>query len=163
MEGRRVGTRSGGQWVDLKTAADIMGTTTEALRKRAKRGTLPFETGEDGRLYVRVDDRVDEQVDGRADDVHPERDLLVERMASEIEHLREQLREEREGSAELRRIVAGLVQRVPELEPAKDSSSEPPESPVVSSGEMDKGTTASSEQQEASQRRSWLHRFFFGP
>ena len=157
-----MGTRSGGQWVDLKTAADIMGTTTEALRKRAKRGTLPFETGEDGRLYVRVDDRVDEQVDGRADDVHPERDLLVERMASEIEHLREQLREEREGSAELRRIVAGLVQRVPELEPAKDSSSEPPESPVMSSGETGKGT-APPEQQESLQRRSWLHRFFFGP
>jgi len=136
-----------------------MGTTTEALRKRAKRGTLPFETGEDGRLYVRVDDRVDEQVDGRADDVHPDRDLLIERMSSEVDHLREQLREEREGSAELRRIVAGLVQRVPELEPAKDSSSEPPESPVVSSGETDKGT-ASSEQQERSQRRSWWRAFF---
>jgi len=145
--------------VDLKTAADIMGTTTEALRKRAKRGTLPFETGEDGRLYVRVDARVDEQVDGRADDVHPDRDLLVERMSSEIDHLREQLRQEREGSAELRRIMAGLVQRVPELEPAKDSSSEPPESPVVSSGETDKGTV-SSEQQDPSQRRSWWRAFF---
>src|SRR5215204_3414013 len=156
MEGRRLGTRSGDQWVDLKTAADIMGTTTEALRKRAKRGTLPFETGEDGRLYVKVDARVDEQVDGRADDVHPDRDLLVERMSSEIDHLREQLREEREGSAELRRIVAGLVQRVPELEPAKDSSSEPPESPVVSSGETDKGTASS----EPVQRRSWWRAFF---
>ena len=145
--------------MDLKTAADIMGTTTEALRKRAKRGTLPFETGEDGRLYVRVDDRVDEKVDGRADDVYPDRDLLVERMSSEIDHLREQLREEREGSAELRRIVAGLVQRVPELEPAKDSSSEPPESPVVSSGEPDKGT-APPEQQEPAQRRSWWRSFF---
>src|SRR5829696_2623332 len=146
MEGRRVGTRSGGQWVDLKTAADIMSTTTEALRKRAKRGTLPSETGEDGRLYVRVDDQVDDQVDGWVDGVHPDRELLVERMASEIDHLREQLREERAGSAELRRIVAGLVQRVPELEPAKDSSAEPREGQRTDSEEADKGATPPEQQ-----------------
>src|SRR5215210_3892245 len=157
MEGRRMGTRVGGQWVDLKTAAEIMSTTTEALRKRAKRGTLPSETGEDGRLYVRVDSPVDDQVDGRADGVHPDRELLVERMASEIDHLREQLREERAGSAELRRIVAGLVQRVPELEPAKEESSEPRESSVTSYADTDKGT--SPEQQEPSQRRSWWRVF----
>jgi len=38
---------------------------------------------------------------------------LVERMASEIDHLREQLKEEREANRENRRIIAGLVQRVP--------------------------------------------------
>ena len=155
-----MGTRVGGQWVDLKTAAEIMSTTTEALRKRAKRGTLPSETGEDGRLYVRVDDQVDDQVDRWVDGVHPDRELLVERMASEIDHLREQLREERAGSAELRRIVAGLVQRVPELEPAKEESSEPRESPMTSSGETDEGMMASPKQQEHTQRRSWWREFF---
>ena len=60
MEGRRVGTRVGVRWEGLKTAAEIMGTTTEAVRKRAKRGTLASETGEDGRLYVRVDGRADD-------------------------------------------------------------------------------------------------------
>jgi hypothetical protein len=156
-----VGTRAGGQWVDLKTAADVMSTTTEAVRKRAKRGTLPSETGEDGRLYVRVDSQVDDQVDGRANGVHPDRVLLVERMASEIDHLREQLREERAGSAELRRIVAGLVQRVPELESVSNGSPEPRESSVTVSEDTHKGTTPT--EQEPSQRRSWLHRFFFGP
>ena len=150
-----MGTRVGGQWVDLKTAAEIMSTTTEALRKRAKRGTLPSETGEDGRLYVRVDDQVDDQVDGWVDGVHPDRELLVERMASEIDHLREQLREERAGSAELRRIVAGLVQRVPELEPAQ----EPRESPVTPSEEP-RSNTVSPKQQEPTERRSWWREFF---
>jgi hypothetical protein len=154
-----VGTRVGGRWVDLKDAAEILDTTTEAVRKRAKRGTLASEAGEDGRLYVRVDGQVDDQVDGRADGVHPDRVLLVERMASEIDHLREQLREERAGSAELRRIVAGLVQRVPELEPAKEEASEPRESSVTSYADTDKGT--SPEQQEPSQRRSWW-RVFLG-
>ena len=147
-----MGTRVGGQWVDLKTAAEIMSTTTEALRKRAKRGTLPSETGEDGRLYVRVDDQVHGWVDG----VHPNRELLVERMASEIDHLREQLREERAGSAELRRIVAGLVQRVPELEPAQ----EPRESPVTPSEEPRSNTVPPKQQQEPTERRSWWREFF---
>ena len=82
----------------------------------------------------------------------------MERMASEIDHLREQLKEEREANRENRRIITGLVQRVPELEPAKDSSSEPPESPVMSSGETDKDGPP--EQQEPTQRRSWWRAFF---
>ena len=83
----------------------------------------------------------------------------MERMASEIDHLREQLKEEREANRENRRIIAGLVQRVPELEPAKDSFSEPQESPAMSSWEADKGT-ASPEQQEPTQRRSFWRQFF---
>ena len=49
-----MGTQVGGRWVDLRDAAEILDTTTEAVRKRAKRGTLPSTTGEDGRLYVRM-------------------------------------------------------------------------------------------------------------
>ena len=149
-----MGTRTGGRWVDLKDAAEILDTTTEAVRKRAKRGTLASEAGEDGRLYVRVDGQVDDQVDGRVDGVHPDQVLLVERMTSEIEHLRELLRAEREGSAELRRIVAGLVQRVPELEPAP----EPREGNVTDSEEVGKGTSPA--QREPTERRSWWRAFF---
>src|SRR5918998_1133606 len=130
----------------LKEAAEVLGSTSEAIRKRAKRGTIPSETGDDGMLYVWVDGRVDgtrdegsHQVDGdgnqagdgseRVDDHLPTlyRDLLLDRMGSEIDHLREQLREEREANRENRRIIAGLVQRVPELE----SAPEPREAPVT--------------------------------
>ena len=106
--------------MDLKDAAEILGTTTEAVRKRAKSGTLPTTTGENGRLYVRVDGQVDDWVDARVDGEA----RLVEHMASEIDHLREQLKEEREANRENRRIIAGLVQRVPELEPVVEASSE---------------------------------------
>jgi hypothetical protein len=112
----------------LCEAAELLATTPEAVRKRAKLGTIVLETGGDGRLYLGVDDRVDEagrRVDNGLDGDHrpttADRDLLVEHMASEIDHLREQLKDEREGSAELRRIVAGLVQIVPELEPAQEA------------------------------------------
>ena len=104
-----MGTQAGERWVGLKDAAEILNTTTEAVRKRAKRGTLISTTGEDGRLYVRVDGQVDDRVDARVDGEA----RLVERMVSEIDHLREQLKEEREANRENRRIIAGLVQRVP--------------------------------------------------
>ena len=51
-----------------------------------------------------------------------------------------------------------LMQRVPELEPAKDSSSEIREPPVSPSAEASKG--AAPEQQQPSQRGSWWRAFF---
>ena len=48
-----------GRCMTLKEAAEFLGSTSEAVRKRAKRGTIPSETGEDGMLYVWVDGRVD--------------------------------------------------------------------------------------------------------
>jgi hypothetical protein len=152
--------------MDLRESAELLGTTSEAIRKRAKRGTIPSEKGEDGLLYVWVDDqvdsngervdaRVDEQVDGeseRADDAY--KDVLLERMGSEIEHLREQLNEEREANRENRRIIAGLVQRMPELE----ASPERRESPETATERRGNG-----EEPQEQQQRSWVSRFFFGP
>ncbi len=53
------------------------------------------------------------------------RDMLIERMGSEIEHLRTQLEEAHESNRENRRIIAGLVQRVPELEAAPERRESP--------------------------------------
>jgi hypothetical protein len=80
---------------------------------------------------------------------------LVEALRDQVVFLRQQLEEEREANRENRRIIAGLVQRVPELGPAQ----EPQEGHVMDSEEPDKGT-APSEQQETSQRRSWWRAFF---
>src|SRR3954447_11752964 len=102
MEGRRVGRRR----VDLKEAAEVLGSTTEALRKRAKRGTLDSETGEDGKVYVWVDNQVVGRVDDNADrvdgSVDRHSDALISYMASEIEHLRAQLEEAHEANRENR-------------------------------------------------------------
>jgi len=149
--------------VDLKEAAEILGSTTEALRKRAKRGTLDSETGDDGKVYVWADgrvadsaDRVDDRVD--SDDAG-HRDELISYMASEIDHLRAQLEEAHEANRENRRIITGLVQRVPELEPAREAPPEPREAPETDTESTGNGDDVPPEQE---QRRSWLHRFFFG-
>ncbi len=44
-----------GRWVDLREAAELLGTSTEALRKRASRGSMRSEH-HDGRVVVWVDD-----------------------------------------------------------------------------------------------------------
>jgi hypothetical protein len=86
------------------------------------------------------------------------RDELLEVLRDEVSHLRNQLDRERDASAELRRIVAGLVQRVPELEAAPEGT----RSPETASESTDRDLLHP-EEQESSQRRSWLYRFFFGP
>ena len=156
--------------VSLKEAAELLDTTTEAVRKRAKRGTLDSETGDDGLLYVwvdeqvdaaadRVDDRVDgngQRVDGRVDESF--RAALIEHMSSEIEHLREQLALEREANRENRRLLAAALERIPELEAPRETSRSA-RTPSVDTG---KGEVPSEEKPRPTQR-SWLHRFFFGP
>jgi hypothetical protein len=41
--------------VTLREAADILGMSKEAVRKRVTRGTLPSGVAEDGRRYVCID------------------------------------------------------------------------------------------------------------
>jgi hypothetical protein len=38
----------------LREAAELLGVSEEAIRKRVVRGTLPSEVGEDGRRYVYI-------------------------------------------------------------------------------------------------------------
>ena len=85
---------------------------------------------------------------------------LIAELRAHNESLRQEVEAWREESRRKDSILMAMAQRIPELEPAKDSSSEPPESPVTASGEPDQGMAASSEQQETSPRRSWWRQFF---
>jgi len=149
--------------MDLKEAAETLGVTSEAVRKRVRRGTLASEKHQDGRVLVWVDAGSDSGYDGGYDERvgHGYDELLVE-VRDRVRYLEKQLDEEREANRENRRIIAGLVQRVPELEAAREEAPEERESTQTPSEEPH-STHAPPEQQEPSQRRSWLHRFFFGP
>ncbi len=106
----------------MAEAAEVLGISKDAVRMRVRRGTLSYEKGEDGLVYVFLDPTAD--ATGNAT-TNADRDAvppggpsreLVEEMRGRIEDLREQLAAEREAHREARRIIAGLVQRVPELE-----------------------------------------------
>jgi hypothetical protein len=124
----------------LRDAADVLGLTVDAVRKRVKRGTLEAEKGLDGRLYVFLD--TDPDTDSPRSD--------TERLISTLE---EQLRLEREAHAEARRIIAGLVERIPAIEPP-----ESPETPA----EPRPGTQAPPEGEEPLEARPWWRRWFGG-
>jgi predicted ArsR family transcriptional regulator len=107
-------------------AAHALGISTGAVRNRLSRGTLD-SVKEDGTVYVLLPSDMSRDADDTPGDIPHEHGALISAKDETIRVLREQLESERAASAELRRIVAGLVQRVPELEPA----SEPRESPVT--------------------------------
>ena len=162
------------QRVTVADAALLLGISEDAVRSRLRRGTLRRETGGDGTVFVVLgtdrpasnqrptDDRLtnqqnDRQTAGQPIDGHvdrrggseTDRDELVEALRDEVAHLRDQLDRERDASAELRRIVAGLVQRVPELEAAP----EPRNAPKTASE-----STVNSDVPSEPERVSWLRR-----
>jgi uncharacterized membrane protein YccC len=164
------------QRVTVADAALLLGISEDAVRSRLRRGTLRRETGKDGTVFVVLgtdrpaanqrptDDRQTAQqvnrptTDQATDDTGEDgsnhyRDELLEVLRDEVSHLRDQLDRERDASAELRRIVAGLVQRVPELEAAP----EPPRSPETVSEGSGKGEEGRAGQEK---RSSWWQRLF---
>lgn len=122
----------------------MLGISSDALRKRAKRGTIPYETGVDGKLYVWVD--AGETEDFPTGD-QGERDELVEELRDRVLALEEANRENR-------RIIAALTSRIPQLEPPRDESQDDETAPE---GEA-KGDTPDEDTDEP--RRSWWRRFF---
>jgi hypothetical protein len=132
-------------------AAEALKVSQAAIRSRIHRETLDTERVE-GTVYVLLsDEQIAHQSSEKSLDVI---ELLREQSADlreQLTVLREELVAEREASAELRRIIAGLVQRVPELEAA----SEPRESAITVSKDEGKVPTEA-------EHRSWWQRMFGG-
>jgi hypothetical protein len=131
-----------GRWVDLREAAELLGTSTEAVRKRATRGSLRSER-HDGRVVVWVDDGRTEggreaQVNGGA---------VLEAKEETIRLLEEQLRLRAEEIqrrdviiSQLTQANAALAARVPELEaPAQGRTQDPRGSPETVEAEPEVG------------------------
>ena len=137
--------------VTVPEAAEMMGVTQSAIRKRVHRGTIPWGKDGEGRIYVYVDpsEMGPETRGGKARDTSAgqSRDELLEAYRDQVEFLRREL--ERKDT-----LLMSLMQRVPELEPATDSSSEMREGYATASEQADKGTPPP-EQQEPSGTLIW--------
>jgi hypothetical protein len=106
-----------GRWVDVGDAARELDISTDAVRKRISRGSLESKR-ENGSVRVWLDDGGSEagreaQVDGGA---------LVESLQDQVTYLKEQLDIRTEELREHRRLLAGLIERVPEVEAPTESS-----------------------------------------
>jgi hypothetical protein len=145
--------------VTVPDAAVLLGLSEDAVRSRLKRGTLRKEKGNDGTVFVVLSpesptDRPTSNCDRPATSQTSVPTDLVKVLRNQVEYLRAQLAEEREANRENRRIIGGLVQRVPELEAA----TELPEAPETATEEPGKSDVPPEHQK----RRSWLYWFFFG-
>src|SRR5829696_7537243 len=152
----------GGQRLErlsVAQAARALGLTESGVRKRVARGTLPHERDENGTVWVFVDPLQTVSgtpLDNQTDEA---RDTILDTLRDQVATLKDHVRYLQAEGERRDAILMTMAQRIPELEAAKDSTAEPSESPVTSSGKTDKGR-ASPEQQEPPQRRSFWRQFF---
>jgi hypothetical protein len=150
-----------GRWVDLREAAELLDSSTEAVRKRAARGSLRSER-HDGRVVVWVDDGRTEG--GREAQV--DREALLEAKDETIRILEEQLRLRGEEIqrrdviiSQLTQANAALAARVPELE----APSEPPGGPPNAGAELSREEPRlGGEEAREPSVRPWWRRVFGG-
>ena len=129
----------GQERVDIAEAARRLGLTPDGVRKRVRRGTLPH-VRQEGRIWVMLaadetpaETLSDTAKTGRDGADAVAADELRARVASletELARTHEALRRAQEAEGEQRRIIAGLMQRLPELAAPSPSSTAPVESPT---------------------------------
>jgi hypothetical protein len=144
--------------LSVAEAADALGVTVDAIRSRVKRGTIAHER-KGGRVYVLLgDDESRPGHDQHTDQVTDQGARESEdRTAELIATLREQLQAERQAHAEARRIIAGLVERIPAIE-APQEASEASET-VEEEPERAEPRPVTVESQESVQRPWWRRVF----
>jgi hypothetical protein len=135
----------------VSEAARVLGITEAAVRARINRDKLQSEKI-GNTVYVRLD--------ADATPVNPgDQTALVEALRDQVGMLKQQLNTEQAASAELRRIIAALTQRIPELE----APLEPRESPTEATeqpGRVEPQTAVEAPQSAA--ERPWWRRVFGG-
>jgi hypothetical protein len=158
--------RPGDRRVTVVEAAEILGITPDAVRSRLRRGTLRKDRGPDDEVLVVFDG------DQSADQSTTDRTTvaLVEVLQDQIDHLRHQLDQEREANRENRRLLALQLEHMRALEPPREPSPEPRESPVSDEEGPPYGTSPQEAEEslraqpmrEPGARVPWWRRWFGG-
>ena len=149
---------AGRKRVTVAQAAELLGLSAEAVRSRVQRGTLESEKVS-GTVYVLLEDPA--QTRPNTDKAHPQdgtqRNLIGDQtefigsLQGQIEWLRREV--ERKDT-----LLMTLMQRVPELDPARDATPEPRYGPETTSTAPDRGT--SQKDNVTQENPSWWRRFF---
>ncbi len=136
----------------VSDAAELLGVTSEAIRQRISRNTIRH-TKIGTTKYVELDPEQINQIRQNRDRKKQNTDLtaLVESLQDQITYLRGQLDQSNEANREMRRLVAALTQRIPEL-PERTDSNLPEQT----------ANTINVEQQEQPERESFWQRLFGG-
>ena len=146
--------------VSVQDAAEHLGTTVDAIRKRVQRDTIANDKDESGRVWIllaadRTRHATVRDTTGHRQD--SESGALISEMRGRIEDLREQLEAERQAHAEARRLLAAALERIP---PAIEAPPEARESDRKGAS-SDTPNQGEGEAQEGAQR-PWWRRVFGG-
>jgi len=146
-------------------AAEQLGISKEAVRKRISRKTLRSDRDEDGTVYVYVPPSGTPS--GTPSDTGAgDRDLLYQEQRERIAYLERQVEEEREARRRADTLLARLMDRVPELEaPSEtDSTSRAREQAEkqTDGGSGSSGSAAPPQPETAAEQRPWWRRLFGG-
>lgn len=135
----------------VSEAARVLGITEAAVRARINRGKLESEKV-GNTVYVRLDSDATPVNTG-------DQTALVEALRDQVSMLKQQLNTEQAASGELRRIIAALTSRIPELEAPRQ---EPPEAPTESTEQpvSVQSQAAVGRQAQEDAERPWWRRIF---
>ncbi len=164
------------QRLTVPEAASWLGITEAAVRGRIKRGTLRSYR-EEGNVYVVLvgDESRGESTANRAasdsessikrdapDDAPATdpREELVEELRGQVDYLQGIIGTRDRELSEMRRLLAGALERIPEIEAPRDSPPEPRDARETTT-EGEPGTeTPADDTGEPRGRSSWWRRFF---
>ena len=102
--------------VSIYQAAEILGITVDAIRKRVTRGTIPHERDDDGRVWIILD--IDQDTASKVRDTdqpQSDRDALISAKNETIELLKGQLEVQTRANEELIRSLRLLNERLERL------------------------------------------------
>jgi hypothetical protein len=155
--------RSGTMRVTIEEASRLLGIEKASVRKRVQRGKLRSERDASGTLYVYVDESEtvrdrSETVRDRSETVRDRSEDLTSELRDRLRYVEDQLEAERRAHAEARRIIAGLVERIPALEAPAETPPEPPGASESAAEVADRGHGP--QEQERRAQRPWWRRWF---
>jgi hypothetical protein len=155
--------------VTVAEAADRLGVTRDAIRKRIKRGSIEWETGLGDEVFVYVDASAtaedtsatdgDMSEDASRHDAH---DALVESLREQVEYLRGEVVVWQDEARRKDHLLAAALERIPALEPPPDTPN--PNTPPEATGESlshseGNGGSSTAAGDPEQQKPSWWRRF----
>jgi hypothetical protein len=147
--------------LSVPEAAERLGVTQDAVRKRIHRDAIQWEQEEDGRYYVYLDDTEDTtrttRTNFRTTSQDTSHDNYIEALTFQVALLQRELEDRKEEARRYQHLLAAALERIPALEeaPTTTSSTEPREAPEAVSEERGNGDVPPDEE-----RRSWWRRLF---
>ena len=111
-------------------AADALGISQDAVRKRIARRTISHDRDESGRVYVYLaPSETVYKTDQDTSQPQPDATALTSELRDRLRYVEGQLEAERQAHAEARRLLMAALERIPPQLEAPPEKREPPESP----------------------------------